>query len=208
MLAKRFFDIICAGGGLILLAPLLLLISLSLKLTTPGPVFFRQTRVGQYQRLFQIHKFRTMIVNAENHGLKITTTNDPRITALGRFLRQTKLDELPQLFDVLIGHMSLVGPRPEVPEYIPYYPQEVCRIIFRLKPGITDWASLAMIDENAILAQAADPQQAYIQQILPTKLAYAVKYAQSRSLFLDIHLIILTLVKLVKRRSKHASSIT
>lgn len=196
---KRVFDIICALCGLIVLSPVLLLIIVLIKLTSTGPVFFRQTRVGQYEKLFQIHKFRTMIVNAEASGLKITVGRDPRITSIGHFLRKTKLDELPQLIDVLMGAMSLVGPRPEVPEYVQYYTNEVKAIVLSVRPGITDWASIKMIDENDILARASDPQQAYIQQILPEKLAYAVRYVQTRSLRLDVYLILLTISKIFTR---------
>ena len=196
---KRSFDIICALCGLIILSPVLLLIIVLIKLTSTGPVFFRQTRVGQYEKLFQIHKFRTMIVNAEASGLKITVGRDLRITSIGHFLRKTKLDELPQLIDVVLGKMSLVGPRPEVPEYIQYYPDKMRGIIFSVRPGITDWASIKMIDENEILARSDDPQQAYIQQILPEKLSYAVRYVQTRSLKLDIYLIILTIRKIFTR---------
>lgn len=196
---KRSFDIICALCGLIILSPVLLLIIVLIKLTSTGPVFFRQTRVGQYEKLFQIHKFRTMIVNAEASGLKITVGRDPRITSIGHFLRKTKLDELPQLIDVLMGTMSLVGPRPEVPEYVQYYTNEIKAIVLSVRPGITDWASIKMIDENDILARASDPQQAYIQQILPEKLAYAVRYVQTRSLRLDVYLILLTISKIFTR---------
>lgn len=196
---KRVFDIICALCGLIILSPVLLLIIVLIKLTSAGPVFFRQTRVGQYEKLFQIHKFRTMIVNAEASGLKITVGRDSRITPIGHFLRKTKLDELPQLIDVLMGTMSLVGPRPEVPEYVKYYKNEIKEIVFSVRPGITDWASIKMIDENEILARASDPQQAYIQQILPEKLAYAVRYVQTRSLKLDVYLILLTISKIFTR---------
>mgnify|MGYP003466535376 FL=1 len=196
---KRSFDIICALCGLIILSPVLLLIIVLIKLTSTGPVFFRQTRVGQYEKLFQIHKFRTMIVNAEASGLKITVGRDLRITSIGHFLRKTKLDELPQLIDVLMGTMSLVGPRPEVPEYVQYYTNEIKAIVLSVRPGITDWASIKMIDENDILARASDPQQAYIQQILPEKLAYAVRYVQTRSLRLDVYLILLTISKIFTR---------
>lgn len=199
MTMKRLFDLICALFGLIILSPLLLLTMLLIKLTSDGPIFFRQTRVGQYEILFQIHKFRTMIVNAEASGLKITVGRDSRITSIGHFLRKTKLDELPQLIDVVLGKMSLVGPRPEVPEYIQYYPDKMRGVIFSVRPGITDWASIKMIDENEILAQAVDPQQAYIQQILPEKLSYAARYVQTRSLRLDFYLILLTIGKIFTR---------
>ncbi len=199
MLLKRLFDFFCAAGGLVILSPVLIVIMLLIKLTSAGPIFFCQTRVGQYEQLFQIHKFRTMVVNAEARGLKITVGQDARITSIGRFLRKTKLDELPQLIDVLIGNMSLVGPRPEVPEYVKYYPAKVKAQIFRLKPGITDWASIKMIDENTILAKAENPEQEYIHKILPEKLAFAVRYAETRSLSLDIYLIFLTIAKIFTR---------
>lgn len=199
MLAKRFFDIFCAGIGLIVLSPILLIIAFIIKVSSSGPVFFRQTRVGLKQQLFQIHKFRTMVVDAEKKGMKITVGHDPRITAIGCLLRKTKLDELPQLIDVFIGNMSLVGPRPEVPEYVKYYPPEVAQIIFSVRPGITDWASIKMIDENGLLAKSPDPETVYIEQVLPEKLGYAVKYVKTRSLFLDIQLILLTIVKIFTR---------
>ena len=188
---------LCSGIGLIILAPVLLLIMLVILLDSPGPIFFRQQRVGQYQRRFWIHKFRTMTHAAP--GLKITVGRDPRITRVGQWLRKSKLDELPQLFDVLRGKMSLVGPRPEVPEYVKYYPDEIKGIIFRVKPGITDWASIKMIDESAILAQAVNPEQAYVEQILPLKLAAAVKYVATRTLWLDSYLIVVTLAKIFRR---------
>ncbi len=199
MLIKRLFDIGCAGIGLLVLSPLLLVLALIIKITSPGPVFFRQTRVGMKQKQFQIHKFRTMVVDAEKKGIKITVGRDPRITAIGGLLRKTKLDELPQLLDVVIGDMSLVGPRPEVPEYVKYYPPEVAALIFSVRPGITDWASIKMIDENQLLAKSANPETAYIEQILPEKLGYAVKYVKTRTLFLDIRLIFLTIIKIFTR---------
>lgn len=199
MIIKRLFDIVCSFFGLVILSPVFLVIVILIKLSSDGPIFFRQTRVGLYQQLFQIHKFRTMIVDAEAQGLKITVGRDPRITSIGHFLRKAKLDELPQLIDVLLGDMSLVGPRPEVPEYVKSYPTEVKQLIFSVRPGITDWASIKMIDENEILAKANNPQQAYIEQILPEKLGYAVQYVKNRSLKLDIYLIFLTLSKIITR---------
>jgi lipopolysaccharide/colanic/teichoic acid biosynthesis glycosyltransferase len=199
VLAKRIFDLFFAALGLLVLSPFMFLIVLLIKLTSSGPVFFRQVRVGQYQEPFKIHKFRTMVVDAEAQGLKITVGKDSRITSVGHFLRKTKLDELPQLLDVFLGRMSLVGPRPEVPEYVATYPDEVKKIIFSVKPGITDWASIKMIDENDILAKSANPQQDYIAKILPEKLAYGVKYVKTRSLILDVYLIVLTISKIFIR---------
>ena len=199
MLAKRIFDFVCALLGLLVLSPLLLLIMLLIKLDSPGPVFFCQLRVGQFERHFLIYKFRTMIVAAESKGLKLTVGCDPRITRLGRVLRLSKLDELPQLLNVLIGQMSLVGPRPEVLEYVKHYPLTVRGIVFRVKPGITDWASIKMIDENKLLAQAKNPEQLYLEQLVPLKLAYAVKYVKTRTFGGDILLILLTLAKIFTR---------
>jgi lipopolysaccharide/colanic/teichoic acid biosynthesis glycosyltransferase len=199
VLAKRIFDILCSFIGLLILSPIFLVIIVLIKTGSRGPVFFRQTRIGQYEKPFQIHKFRTMIVDAEARGLKITVGVDPRVTGIGRFLRKSKLDELPQLIDVFLGRMSLVGPRPEVPEYVRYFPPEVKAVVFRVKPGITDYASLKMIDENEILAKSENPENAYINEILPEKLAYAVKYVKTRSMTTDIYLIFLTIFKIFAR---------
>lgn len=199
MLVKRAFDLLASFCGIVLLFPLLLSIAILIKSSSKGPVFFRQARVGRYGEIFYIHKFRTMIVNAEIIGPKITIGNDQRITKIGKFLRKTKLDELPQLFDVFVGKMSIVGPRPEVPEYVSLYPDSIKNIILSIRPGITDWASLLMIDENEILANCADPKKAYIEKIMPTKLAYAVKYVKNRT-FLQDCMIILTTVKKIFTR--------
>lgn len=197
-LAKRLFDVLAASAGLLLLALPLLLVALWIKLDSPGPVFFRQLRVGRGGVLFRIHKFRTMQVDTEAQG-QLTVGADRRVTGAGRFLRKSKLDELPQLLDVLCGDMSLVGPRPEVPKYVAHYPAELRDIVLSVRPGITDWASIRMIDENEILGRAADPERAYIEQILPEKLAYYVRYAQSHSLPEDVHIICATLLKIVRR---------
>lgn len=199
MFLKRIFDIICSMLGLIILSPLFIAIGCIIKLSSQGPVFFTQARVGKDRKIFFIHKFRTMVVNAEKLGLKITVGDDLRVNGIGKWLRKTKLDELPQLIDVLIGNMSLVGPRPEVPEYVRYYSDEAAAIIFQVRPGITDWASLKMIDENKILAVKENPQEAYINEILPQKLAYATNYVKTRSFLGDIYLILLTIIKIVSR---------
>lgn len=172
---------------------------LVIKVTSRGDIFFRQARVGKNEKIFRIHKFRTMVTNAEAHGLKITVGRDPRITRIGYLLRKTKLDEIPQLIDVLLGNMSLVGPRPEVPEYIQFYPPEVRKKVFSVRPGITDEASIVMIDENDILSKSSNPEQTYIQEILPLKLSYAVKYVDSHNLLLDISLIVKTVMKIFTR---------
>ncbi|TDR80177.1 sugar transferase [Paludibacterium purpuratum] len=195
---KRGFDLLAAGMGLALLSPLLLLLALWVRLDSPGPVFFRQERVGRFGVPFRIHKFRTMRVDAERQG-QLTVGTDVRVTGAGRWLRKTKLDELPQLLDVVLGRMSLVGPRPEVPRYVAYYPGDLRAKVLALRPGITDWASIRMIDENEILGRAEDPERAYIEQVLPEKLAYYAKYADSHTLFEDIRIIFATMMKIVSR---------
>ena len=202
---KRLFDMLCAGAGLVLLAPLLLGIALWIKLDTPGPVFFRQQRVGRGGALFRIHKFRSMRADAaqngaqdgaqdgERSGPQITVGADPRITPAGRFLRRTKLDELPQLLDVVAGSMSLVGPRPEVPRYVAMYPAALRDKVLSVRPGITDPASIAYRDESRLLAQAADPERVYIEQVMPAKLRFAAEYVDRMSLANDLRLIGATL---------------
>lgn len=197
-LVKRLFDLAAALAGLALLWPLLLAIALWVKLDSPGPVFFRQVRVGRGGQLFRIHKFRTMQVHAEREG-QLTVGADARVTGAGHILRKTKLDELPQLLDVLYGDMSLVGPRPEVPRYVAHYPAAVRDIVLSVRPGITDWASIRMIDENEILGRAADPERAYIEQVLPEKLGYYLRYAQGYSLAEDLRIIAATLLKIITR---------
>ncbi|MDR2298054.1 MAG: sugar transferase [Comamonas sp.] len=195
---KRLFDLLASGLGLLLLAPLLLLIALAVKLDSPGPVFFRQERVGRYGRPFLIHKFRTMVSNAERQGPQITVGADARVTHVGEWLRRYKLDELAQLIDVFMGDMSLVGPRPEVPRYVACYPDDVRDIVLSVKPGITDWASIEYKDENEILGNARDPQQAYVDEVLPVKLEYYVNYVRERSLWGDIVIIFATLRALIR----------
>lgn len=194
MILKRLFDCLASFLGLLLLAPLLLLISIAIKLDSAGPVFFRQERVGQYGKFFRIHKFRSMTVDAPSKGLQITIGADARITRVGFWLRKYKLDELAQLIDVFNGSMSLVGPRPEVPHYVEKYPDEIREIVLSVKPGITDWASIKYKDENEILARADDPQQAYVNEVLPIKLQYYVDYVCNRSFFGDIKIICATLI--------------
>ena len=199
MLIKRIFDIICAIVGLVLLSPVFLLIAIFIKFNSSGPVLFRQIRVGRFGREFKIYKFRTMVVGAEILGPKITIGDDSRITPIGKFLRKTKLDELPQLINVLKGDMSIVGPRPEVPEYVATYPQQVKDIVLSVRPGITEWASIKVIDENYILAKADDPKATYLNEVLPKKLGYAVRYVKTRSFIQDLLIISITIIKLIKR---------
>ena len=188
-MAKRLFDLLLAAGALLLLAPLLLVLALVVRLDTPGPVFFRQERVGRGGRTFRIHKFRTMGVDAPQRGLALTVGEDPRITRSGRWLRRTRLDELPQLIDVLKGDMSLVGPRPEVPRYVQHYPPALRDRALAVRPGITDPSSLAFLNESERLAAAADPEREYIEHILPAKLQAAADYAAHASLWTDLGVI-------------------
>jgi lipopolysaccharide/colanic/teichoic acid biosynthesis glycosyltransferase len=203
-MAKRLFDLLLSGLGLVLLAPLLLGIALWVKLDSRGPVLFRQQRVGRFGRPFMIHKFRTMTVDAPARGPQITVGADPRITRAGQVLRRTKLDELPQLWDVLRGAMSLVGPRPEVPKYVALYPQEMRQLLLSVRPGITDLASLQYRDESAVLAAAADPERAYVDQVLPAKLAISARYVREATLIGDLRLIWATLAALVSRSRRTA----
>lgn len=193
MIAKRIFDLFFSLVGVILLAPLFLCISIWIKRDSHGPVFFRQERVGRSGKSFRIYKFRTMCLDAEAKGRQITVGDDPRITSSGAFLRHYKLDELPQLLNVLSGDMSLVGPRPEVPRYVALYPADVRERVLSVQPGITDYASIEYKDENAILGRAADPDRAYIEEVMPAKLRYYQRYVAERSLWVDFRLILKTL---------------
>lgn len=199
-MAKRLFDWVASGLGLLVLSPLLVLVALWIKWDSPGPVFFRQERVGLRGRAFLIHKFRTMTVNAEAKGPQITVGNDARVTRSGAFLRKSKVDELPQLIDVWLGRMSVVGPRPEVPRYMNQYPAEVRTKVLSVRPGITDWASIQFKDENRILGNAADPEVAYVQEVLPIKQRFYVDYVDQRTFMGDLHIIVATLVAIVHKR--------
>lgn len=192
-MSKRFFDWLASTFGLLALAPVLLLLAVWIKLDSPGPVFFRQERVGRGGRLFRIHKFRTMVTDAERRGLQITVGVDARVTRVGQWLRKYKLDELPQLLDVWLGHMSLVGPRPEVPRYVACYPADVRELVLSVRPGITDRASIEYKDENEVLGRAADPHHAYVNEVLPIKLAYYQDYVKNRSFVGDLLIIFSTL---------------
>lgn len=191
-MAKRLLDIVGSLAGLLLLALPGALVALAIRLDSPGPVFFRQERVGRHGRPFRIHKFRTMRVDAERAG-QLTVGDDQRVTRVGRFLRAHRLDELPQVIDVLRGDMSLVGPRPEVPRYVALYPAGLRERVLAVRPGITDPASLAFRGEAAQLAAAADPEREYVEVILPRKLALAADYADRASLWTDLALIWRTL---------------
>jgi lipopolysaccharide/colanic/teichoic acid biosynthesis glycosyltransferase len=195
---KRLFDLLTSSIGLLLLSPLLLVIALAIKLESPGSVFFRQERVGRFGKTFRIHKFRTMVTDAERIGLQITVGADSRVTRVGAMLRKTKLDELAQLLDVFSGTMSLVGPRPEVPRYVAHYPAEARKIIQSVKPGITDWASIKFKDENEILGKSKDPHSTYINVVLPIKIGFYTEYVRRRSFFGDLHIIFATLSALIR----------
>lgn len=196
---KRLFDLCVASAALLLLSPLLAVIAVLVKLESPGPVFYRQQRVGRHGKLFRIHKFRTMRADADQVGLAITVGDDPRITRLGKRLRDRRFDELPQLIDVLQGSMSLVGPRPEVPRYVAMYPAGLREQVLAVRPGIADPASLAFRDEATLLARAADPEREYVEVIMPAKLAGAAAYAARASLWTDMGVLVRSLGVLLGR---------
>ena len=189
-MAKRVFDLLMASLGLLLLAPLLVVLAIWIKLDSPGPVFFRQQRVGRDGKLFRIHKFRTMRVAPSGVDQPLITVGaDPRITRAGATLRRTKLDELPQLIDVVRGDMSLVGPRPEVPRYVALYPDALRAKVLSVRPGITDLASIEYRDEGALLARAADPEREYVEVVMPAKLRAAARYVDEMSLATDVRVL-------------------
>jgi lipopolysaccharide/colanic/teichoic acid biosynthesis glycosyltransferase len=198
-MAKRAFDLLGASLALLLLAPLMLAIAVAIKLDSRGPVFFRQQRVGRHGALFRIHKFRSMVADAPARGPALTIGADARITRIGRGLRRTRLDELPQLLDVLAGHMSLVGPRPELPQYVARYPAALRERALSVRPGITDPSSLQYLDESELLARAADPEREYIEVILPRKLQCAADYAAQANLRSDFGVLLRTLRLLIVR---------
>lgn len=204
LMMKRLFDIVAAYVGIVLLTPLFLLIMLWIKLDSPGKVFFRQQRVGRYATPFSIYKFRTMLQDAESLGKQITVGRDQRITRSGHFLRKYKLDELPQLFNVLLGDMSFVGPRPEVPVYVNLYTYSQ-RAVLSVRPGITDEASIQFSDENALLAEAMDPEKVYIEEIMQEKLRINLDYMQRASLKKDVEIIMKTVAKILFRRGKQTA---
>ncbi len=195
---KRVFDFVASLLGLITLSPILLFLALWIKIDSTGPVFFRQERVGRHGKIFRIHKFRSMATNTEKES-RLTIGQDKRITQVGQFIRHYKLDELPQLIDVLQGTMSLVGPRPEVAEFMDLYPHETRTKILSVKPGITDWAAIKMIDENEVLSKYPDPRQAYIDVIMPMKAEFYLQYVAKHSVIEDIRIILATIHKIIKR---------
>ena len=196
---KRAFDIVGALLGLVLVFPFLLMVGLIIRLESPGPVFFRQERIGRGFRPFFIYKFRTMIQNPLDQRLPLTVGDDPRITRIGRFLRKTKIDELPQLINVFKGDMSLVGPRPEIREFVELFRRDYEEIL-KVRPGITDLASLKYQDEAEVLAKSNNPKDEYLTRVLPDKIKLAKKYVDHSSLFLDMGLILKTLPRLLGRK--------
>ncbi len=196
--AKRLLDVLLSATGLVLLSPLWVGIAVWVRLDSPGPVFFRQERVGRGGSTFRIHKFRTMR-DSPAAGPYLTVGADPRITRAGSFLRRSKLDELPQLLDVLLGDMSLVGPRPEVPHYVAIYPADVRAKVLSIRPGITDPASLRFVDEGELLAGAADPEREYREVVLPAKLRLAVEYVEHATFVGDLRVLGMTLQSMFRR---------
>jgi lipopolysaccharide/colanic/teichoic acid biosynthesis glycosyltransferase len=198
---KRVIDVLIAAAGLTLLSPLLAAIAVGIKATSSGPVLFQQERIGRGGRPFRLYKFRSMIADAPSRGPELTVRDDPRVTSFGRFLRRTKLDELPQLFNVLRGDMSIVGPRPEVPKYVALYPQEVRERVLSVRPGLTDQAAVTL-DEERMLAQAADPESTYVSEVLPSKLALYEQYVATQGLFVDLAIIGRTLLRIAFGRGR------
>lgn len=193
---KRLFDIICSLIGLLILTPLFIIISICIVVNNGFPVFYFQKRVGKNNVDFNLFKFRTMYKDADKKGLLTVGGRDPRITPIGYYLRKYKLDELPQLFNVLFGSMSLVGPRPEVRKYVDLYTEEQKKVL-NVKPGITDYASLEYFSENELLARSDNPEQTYIKEVMPAKLELNRKYIQEAGLGTDLKIIFRTLKKIV-----------
>jgi lipopolysaccharide/colanic/teichoic acid biosynthesis glycosyltransferase len=197
MIAKRLFDLVSAIAGLVVLGPLFVIIAAAIKATSKGPVFFQQERVGRHGRPFRIIKFRTMRVGGEVHG-QLTIGADPRVTGVGAFLRKYRIDEFPQLLNVLKGEMSFVGPRPEVPKYVALYPVRAREVILSVRPGVTDKAAIEFRNEASLLATAPDPERVYIEQVLPAKVRYHLEYVEKRSFGGDLLLMLRTVVAVLR----------
>ena len=195
---KRLFDFLVSLFGLIIFSPLFLIISILIKIDSEGPVFYRGERIGKNGKPFRIFKFRTMVKDAEKLGGPSTSADDPRLTKIGKILRKYKLDELPQLINVLKGEMSLVGPRPEVKMYIDMLKPEEREKILSIKPGMTDLASLWDFHEEEILKGSEDPEKTYIEKIRPKKIQLQLEYVKNRSFLLDLKIILKTLIRLIK----------
>ncbi len=192
---KRTFDIFCSLFGLLILSPLLIIIAILVATTSPGGVFYRQVRVGKDFKNFKILKFRSMRPDSDKKGLLTVGSKDNRVTKVGYFIRKYKIDELPQLINVLVGDMSFVGPRPEVPKYVEMYNEEQ-RKVLSVRPGITDYASIEYRNENDILAKSNTPEQTYIDEVMPAKLALNIKYINEMSFTTDIKIIFRTFFKI------------
>ncbi|PVE17126.1 glycosyl transferase [Clostridium perfringens] len=196
-IAKRTFDLFFSLIGIIITIPILILVSIMIKLTSKGPIIFKQERVGKNKKIFYIYKFRTMTdCDDKASDRQVTVINDQRITRIGRILRKYKIDELPQLYNVLKGDMSFVGPRPEVKKYVKFYEEEYDEIL-KIKPGITDLASIEYIDENTIISKYSDPEKVYIEEVLPKKLMLNKRYIEEMSIKNDIILILKTIKKII-----------
>jgi lipopolysaccharide/colanic/teichoic acid biosynthesis glycosyltransferase len=193
---KRIFDVFFALLGLVFLSPFFIIISIAIVLSSKGSVFFVQERVGKRNSTFKLIKFRTMYVQSAQKGLLTVGMRDSRITSIGYFLRKFKLDELPQLINILKGEMSFVGPRPEVRKYVNYYTAEQMRVL-EVLPGLTDFASIEYFDENRILAAAQEPEKTYIEFVMPHKLFLNLKYIEQMSLATDLKILYLTLIKII-----------
>jgi lipopolysaccharide/colanic/teichoic acid biosynthesis glycosyltransferase len=199
-MAKRWFDVIFSAIGLVVLSPVLVLIAILIKATSPGPVFYRSERRGRFDKPFRIWKLRTMVAEGEKIGPLATPEGDPRITKVGRVLRKFKLDELPQLINVLVGEMSLVGPRPEAELYFQYYTPEERKTILSVRPGMTDYGSLYFHDEGKLLEGSDDPVKTYIEKIKDKKVQIQMEYIRDRSLWVDIKVILATITTIITTR--------
>lgn len=194
MFAKRLFDLIVTVPAMLVALPFMLIIAVWVKFGDGGPVLYVQQRVGKRGRLFGILKFRTMVVNSDSAGPAVTAKNDSRITPVGRILRKSKLDELPQLFNVIMGDMSLVGPRPEVLEYIDCYPQAAKEKVLSVRPGITDRAAIEFRNEETLLANSSNPERTYVEEVLPVKIDYYLQYVSNRTFLGDIRILLKTIM--------------
>jgi lipopolysaccharide/colanic/teichoic acid biosynthesis glycosyltransferase len=196
---KRLLDIIVASIALLILFPFMLIICLCIVLESKGGIFYKQKRVGKNKKLFNLYKFRSMKKNADKEGLLTVGGKDPRVTRVGYFLRKSKMDELPQLINIIKGDMSIVGPRPEVPKYVALYDENQQRVL-TVRPGLTDLASIKYIDENALLEKAENPEEFYIQKIMPDKLHLNLEYIDNKSFAKDFRIIFQTLIRLFNRK--------
>jgi lipopolysaccharide/colanic/teichoic acid biosynthesis glycosyltransferase len=203
MVMKRILDVMGSALGLLLLLPVLAIVAVIIKLDSPGPIFFRQERVGRGGRSFRIFKFRSMVVGAARAGTALTVGGDPRITRVGMFLRRSKLDELPQFINVLAGDMSIVGPRPEVLEFMKFYTPDQRAIILSMRPGITDYAAILFRDESSLLDRERDPIDVYRREIMPIKFAFYERYSREISVLNDLRIIFATVLLLVAGRVPH-----